>query len=289
MADKKVRIQVWTDIYYAKFVGIWRPEEDLPLDQDDPRPSQEQNIPYLFVLSTMYKGRQEVIGNSPIAPSQHPMHPDILKKNIRDMCYLFANEIGIFKPPTKAHSSMWLEKQTVGYQKIKEFDVVIRPAYGSMTLKALRDHLSGYDEEWLEQHYAMIQAEHPDDAAERDLDEYIYTPLEPADEPDQYISITKLIKVYEVTNPYLNNFPVTPEMAAESLPPGSEDHPLSKEETAKTNDAIATNDAELALLKKHDEMYDALEVKRTLTKEEVQAELIKDLKKKNGDQLGGEA
>lgn len=289
MADKKVRIQVWSDIYYAKFIGIWRPEEDLPVDLNDTRPSQEQNIPYVFVLSTMYKGREEIIGNNPIAPSQHPMPPQVLKKNIRHMCYIFANEIGIFQPPSKAHASMWLDKQTVGFQKFKEFDVVIKPAHGSMTLKDLRDHLNGYDEEWLRKHHAMITAEHPEDAAERDLGKYVYTPLEPIDEPQQFITVTKLIKVYEIENPYLNNFPITTIMAAESLPPGTEDAPLSKQEAAKTNDAIANNDVELALLKKHDEMYEALDIKRKLTKEEVQAELIKDLKRERGDKLGGEA
>jgi len=306
MADKKVRVQIWTDIYYAKFIGIWRPEEESPPDLNDPRPSQEQNIPYLFVLTTMYKPRDEVIGHSPIAPSQHPMHPSILKKNMRCMAYIFANEYGIFKPPTKAHATVWLAKQTVGYEKVKEYDMIVRPAAGAMTLKDLRDHLNRYDDKWLSEHFAMITAEHPDDSHSRfttHFDEYAYDPniteidtengapggeeILPEEDPIlQYLTITKVMPIYNIADPYINKFSVTPDTVDESLPPGTGNAPLSQGETGKSENAIATNDAELALLKKHDEMMEVMEVKRTLTKEEVQAELIKDLRKKAGEPLG---
>lgn len=312
MPSKNIRIQVWTNLYYAKFIGIWRPEEEAGQtpDPDDPRPGQEQNLPWLLVLSAIYKGRQEVIGNSPVAPSQHPMPPDFMKRFVRQISYLFANEYGIFKPPTKSHGAVFLEKQTVGYTKVKEVDVVVQSARGSMNLKELRDHLHGYEDEWLKQKQVLIIGENPDDTAKRQLDQYIYTPHEQGVpvldddgapvydangdqvftvQPDQYITITKIIDVYDMQNPYIKKGQVTTETIAESLPPGTEDAEISQDIIEETEEVIAADDAELELLKQIDKQKEeeqaaldseVAEVEEELTRDQVQQKTIADLKKR---------
>ncbi len=313
MAIKNIRIQVWTDLYYVKFIGIWHPEESSPPNVDDPRPGQEQNLPVLLVLSAMYKGRQEVVGNSPVAPSQHPMPPDFLKKYVRQISYIFANEHGLFKPPSKSHGAVFLEKQTVGYKLSKEINVAVTTARGSMNLKELRNHLNGYDDLWLEDRYAVVVGEHPDDAAKRQLEHSIYTPHESGMpvygtdglplmdedgepvltfEPDQYITITKIIDVYNMQNPYINKSQITTETIAESLPPGTEDAEISQEIIENTEDVISADDAELELLKQIDRQREeekaalaaeVTDVERDFTRDEIQQATIIDLRKQLAD------
>jgi len=315
MSSKTVRIQVWTDLYYVRFIGIWRPEEaegNEP-DPNDPRPLQQQNLPWLLVLSAIYKGREEVIGLNPVAPSQHPMPPEFMRRYIRQIAYMFANEYGICKPPSKAHSAIFLDKHTRGYKKVKEIDVQVMSSRGSMNLKELRDHLNGFEDEWLESKQALVIGEHPDDAAKRDLGMYRYTPHENGalitdddgvpildddgeqqytKQPDQYLTITKIINVYELQNPYINKSAVTSETIAESLPPGTEGAEISQEIIAQQEAAIAANDAELELLKQIDRMKEAEqnslnsevdEIEEELTRDQVQQAAISELKGRLGE------
>jgi|SaaInlStandDraft_4_1057021.scaffolds.fasta_scaffold07027_9 hypothetical protein len=296
---KNIKIQVWTDLFYARFIAIWRPEEEESFEtpMEDDRPDQEKHVPYLLVTSSIYKGREEVIGENPVATSQHPMPPEFLKQQIRHISYMFANEFGIFQPPSKALCDTFLAKQQVGYTKVKEIDVTVSPAQGSITLKDFRDSLGGYTDDELEAIQVMTIGENPDDAHSKGIDDYIYTPQQ--SETEQYIAINKLVNVYDMENPYIDNSIITEEAIENSLVPGTEESPLVQEDIAKAEDAIADNDADQALLETVDNMEESIpeetppteeetmtndtlatDVKTPLTKEEVQQETIKDLQSK---------
>jgi hypothetical protein len=287
---KNIKIQLWTDGYYAKTIAIWRPEEeaDYVAPENDTRSDQEINVPYYLVVSSVFEGRSEVVGNNPVAPSQHPMPADFLKQQVRHISYMFANEFGIFKPATKAVAKAWIAKQTVGYNMDKEMEVQVSPAQGSMTLKDFRDSLGAYTDTELEKIQVMTIGENPLDAAAKGISDYIYTPKDT--DTQQYISVTKLVSVYEVDNPYIDKGTITPETIENSTIPGTEDATITQEiiatqeaavaEDATAQETLATFDAMVA------ETSAVIEADPTLatdvvvepTKEEVLQQQIEDLK-----------
>ncbi len=248
MPGKNIKIQVWTDLYYAKFIAIWRPEEEegYVAPNPDPRPEQERNVPHLLILDSMYKGRDEVVGNNPVAPSQHPMPPDYMKRYIRHISYCFANGYGVFVPPNKAAAETFLAKQKVGYTMNKEIKVTVSPVQGSMTLKEFRDSLGVYTEEQLKKIKVRTLGEKPEDARANQLDDYIHsTSVTPT---EQYFTVTKLMNVYDLEDTTINNTPLSPSTITNGQPPGTINTPMGSAEAAKTTDAIATNDAEAAVM-----------------------------------------
>lgn len=290
MEKKNIKIEVLTDLYYARFIAIWRPEEedDYVAPTDDTRSDQEKNIPYLLVTSSIYKGRQEVIGNSPVVPSQHPMPKEFLKQQVRHISYMFANEFGIFQPPSKVHAESFLSKMRLGYKKVKELNVTVSPAQGSITLKDLRDSLAAYTDEELAAISVMTIGENSEDAYAKGLDNYIHTA--PQSTTQQYFSITKLANVYDMDNPYITvgNYP-SEEDIANSYAPGTEEDDMTIEQMELTEDAILDNDANLEILKTYDEMTEeeqmqsdtlATDTEIEYTKEEIQQQVIKNLQAK---------
>lgn len=288
--SKKIKIQVWTDLYYARFIAIWRPEEaeDYVAPEVDTRSDQEINVPYLLVTSSVFEGRSEVIGANPVAPSQHPMPAEFLEQQTRHISYMFANEFGIFKPATKAIANSFLAKMTVNYKLDKEIEVVVSPANGNITLKDFRDSLVGYTDTELEKIKVMTIGEHPDDAHAKGIEEYIHTPKETTTE--QYIAITKLTPVYELNDPYIDKSTITTDTIAAGTVPGTEDADMTIVGTEQSLDAIATNAAEQTTLETFDAMTEPLSTEDQMaadtaatvvvpepTKEEVQAQAIKDL------------
>lgn len=248
MDGKNIKIQVWTDLYYAKFIAIWRPEEesDYVAPVPDPRPEQERNVPHLLILDSMYKGRDEVVGNNPVAPSQHPMPPEYMKRYIRHISYCFANGYGVFVPPTKAAAETFLAKQKVGYTMNKEIKVTVSPVQGSMTLKEFRDSLEGYTAEQLKKIKVRTLGEHPDDAHANKLEDYIHTFQ--ASTTEQYFTVTKLMNVYDVEDTTINNTPLSPATITNGQPPGTLSTAMGAAEAGKTMDAIATNNADAAIM-----------------------------------------
>lgn len=248
MPGKNIKIQVWTDLYYAKFIAIWRPEEEsdyVALDPDT-RPEQERNIPHLFIIDSMYKGRDEVVGYSPVAPSQHPMPPEYMKRYIRHISYCFANGYGVFVPPNKAAAETFLAKQKVGYTMNKEIKVTVSPVQGSMSLKEFRDSLNGYTEEQLKKIKVRTLGENPEDARTNKLDDYIHTFQTSTTE--QYFTVTKLMNVYDTEDTTINNTPLSPSTIINGQPPGTLSTAMGAAEAAKTTAAIATNAADAAIM-----------------------------------------
>lgn len=245
---KNITIQVWTDNYYCRVIGIWRPHEEpgaTPTTALTPQENAKANLPRYIVLSSVYEPRIEVLGNNPIAPGQHPIPKEFLDDQTRQISYMFANDMGIFTPPSKQIAATFLAKQTNGYKMKKEIKREVRPANGTMTMKDLRDSLGKYSDEELEAMPVMILGENPKDADKRGLSEFIYTDRNGTPEQPsipQYITVTKITPVYELEDPYISNLPITEDHIEKSLPPGTADEPMSAEVTSGAI-ALAETDA----------------------------------------------
>ena len=244
---KNITIQVWTDNYYCRLIGIWRPhEEPDAIPEEDTTPINPQsNLPRYIVLSAVYEPRSEVLGNNPVAPGQHPIPKEFLDDQTRQISYMFANDMGIFTPPSKQAAASFIAKQTNGYKMKKEIKREVRPANGTMTMKDLRDSLGKYTDDELEAMPVMILGENPKDADKRGLSEFIYTDRNGTPEQPsipQYITVTKITPVYELEDPYISNLPITEDHIEKSLPPGTADEPMSAEVTSGAI-ALAETDA----------------------------------------------
>jgi len=289
--QKNITIQIWTDLYYCRVIGLWYPpapeptsikkqiktypsnalpEGDTVVGRPDkvvgalPEPTittvteevpaEYNDAPFMVVLSSMYKPRNEVHGGNPVAPGQHPIPKDFLEKQIRHISYLFANEFGIFQPETKALAQTFIAKQTISYKKIKELKMNVSPATGSMSLKELRDSIDQYTDE--EQHKIQVitVGEHPLDAAEKDIKKYIHTGKNIGDEIPRYITITKLTPVYTTNDPYIKKTSLPEVPADQSIAPGTEEVEISKEILNQTEMAIAEDDSNREALKTFDTM-----------------------------------
>jgi hypothetical protein len=273
---KNITIQVWTDNYYCRIIGIWRPsEEPGAVPETAPLPSEEIrepgtpaaatmiNLPRYIVLSSVYEPRREVMGNNPVAPSQHPIPKEFLDDQTRQISYMFANDMGIFTPPTKQAAASFLAQQTVGYKMKKEIKREVRPATGSMTAKDLRDSLNQYTDTELEGMPVMIMGENPKDSAKRGMETYQYIDKsqENLENPiPQYITVTKITPVYELEDPYLSISPIDSDIIEKSLPPGTEDAPMSQEGIESVTALAEEMDMNKSVLEVYDEMVAPKEV-----------------------------
>ena len=290
MAGKNIKIEIWTDLYYAKFIAIWRPEEEadyVPPVPDD-RPEQARNVPVLLIMDGMYEGRVEVIGASPVAPSQHPMPPEFMKRYVRHVAYCFANDFCTFTPPSKAAAETFLAKARVGYTLVKEMKATVSPAQGNISLKEFRDGLGAYTEEELKSIKVRTLGEHPDDAYAKDLGDYIHT-VEGQTVP-QYITVTKLLNVYDVADTTINNSQLDSGTVENGNAPGTLISPTVQAQAALTNDAIANNTADATIMASAAQMAAntgivtgsaVTPVPTPVTRDEAQQQTIKDLQSKN--------
>jgi len=285
MIKRNVKIEVWVDAYYARFIGIWYPEEELtptPMGEDV-RPDNERNLPKMVALTTIYQGRREVVGDNPIVPSQHPMPATFLQEQVRAISHMFANDIGVFQPSSKGQYSVLLSRLAVGFTKVKEMRVSITPPSASMTLLELKNSLSSFTDEQLHKIKVATTNENPLDVNKRGLIDCYHSI---ASEPfQQYITVSKLWNVYNVEDPYIHNsnLPSLDEAIVNIGP--SNGSPIAEAALNQTKNAIAKNDVALEMLKTIDRMVDEAGVKDIipeLTREQVQEEMIKHLKDKLG-------
>lgn len=270
---RNITIEVLNDLYYARFIATWRPEEEegyVPPEPDN-RPTQKKNVPYFLVLTTMFEGRNTEPGDNPLVTSQHPMPPTFLKSQIRHIAYMVANGLGIFQPPSLSHAATFLSKMKVGYTSVKEVKLTVSDVQSFTTLKVLKDKLDTYTDEQLTSVKVPVISENTIDAYNKGWDGTIHT--EADSDIQQYFSITKLSNIYDVDNPYIHNSNL-PEDIYDSYAPGTEDVYLSlMEQVADTKSATADNDADLEIQKVSDEISTGT----TPTLEEVQQQVIKNL------------
>lgn len=261
MESKNITIQIWTDLYYTRTIGIWypdAPEVEAPAFNEEPSTIKFNDAPYLIVLSGTFTPRQEVQGFNPIAPGQHPIPKDFLESQIRHMSYLFANEFGIFQPKSKAHAKTFIAKQTVSYKMDKEIELTVSPATGSMSLKDLRDSIDQYTEEEQREIKVITVGEHPKDADAKGIENFIHTQKQ--DGQRQYISVTKLTPVYEIENSYIDKTSLPADPAFASLPPGTDEAPLSQDIISGVAEARAEDASNREALETFDRMIEPVAV-----------------------------
>lgn len=282
---RNIKIEVWTDGYYARFIGIWYPEEEQSFDKPEveTRPEQLRNLPALAILTTSFKGRREVVGNNPVVPSQHPMPIEFLKEQTRGIAYMFANDIGIFQPESKAQASTLLSRMAVGFNKVKEMRIKVTPPEHSMTLFDLKNSLANFTDEQLKKIKVVSAVENPLDSAKKGFQSCIHTI---GDEIlPQFITVTKSLNVYDVENPYINNSNLPTLDDVKENQPGMEGNPIADKNLESTNNAIGKSEIELEMLKTIDKMVSeagAKDIIPDLNRKYVQKETIKALQKKLG-------
>lgn len=225
MESKNITIQIWTDMFYCRTVGIWYPST-----------LKDNEAPFVIVTSSMFEPREEVMGTSPIAPGQHPMPKEFMEQQVRHMSYLFANEFGIFQAPSKPLFKTFMAKQTTGYSMVKEFKMNVTPATGSITLEDLRNSIDQYSIEEQKRIQVMTVGEHPKDADAKHIDQFIHS--DKYDGIQQYISITKLVPVYNVDDTYIVNSHLPLDPLSQSFAPNTETHPLVQNELEKVSSVI---------------------------------------------------
>jgi len=280
---KNITIEVLNDLYYARFIATWRPEEEksyVPPEKDD-RPAQLKNIPYFLVLTSMYEGRSSN-GETPIVASQHPMPPEFLKTQIRHMAYMFENNLGIFQPPSLAHAATFLAKMKVGYTSVKELKLVVTDVQSYITLKDLKISLEKYTDKQLASIKIPVLNENTIDAYKKSLEGCIHHNIIDKD-IQQYFSITKLSNIYDVANPYINNSNLPIDLY-DSYPPGTKEVYIDlAKQIDTTKNAIANDIADLDTLKVADEMKEKAAITGVTepivvpTLDEIQKQTIKNL------------
>lgn len=288
-STKNITIEVLTDLYYSRFIAIWRPEEEpgyVPIENDT-RSIQQRNIPYLFVLSSMFEGRKEVSGFNPIVPSQHPMPPKFLKQQLRHVATMVSNGIGLFQPPSISHAETFLAKMRLGYTKVKTLKLTVSANQGYITLQELKTMLDKFTPEELNSIKVAMAGENSEDVYAKNLNEFIHT--DPITKSLQYISVTKLANVYNLKNTYMDNSILSVDKILDSYAPGTETADMTVNQIALTQNAIDKNEADLTVLKKIDEINSAssmetdtliIDVINEPTLSEIQRQIIIDLQKK---------
>jgi hypothetical protein len=130
--------------------------------------------------------------------------------------------------------------------KVKELKATVSPAQGNMSLKEFRDGLGVYTEEELKTIKVRTLGEHPDDAYAKDLGDYIHVTNGQA--TPQYITVTKLLDVYDVSDTSINNSQLDSSVIEEGYPPGTQSSPIVQEQIALTTNAIADNTADATIM-----------------------------------------
>lgn len=282
MESKKITVQVWTDLYYSRTIGIWYPpaptitEPSGPISPLEQKQEKPNDAPFIIVLSGMYQPRSEVLGNNPVAPGQHPIPKDFLQKQVRAVCTMFANNQGVFQPHSKATAKTFLAKQTISYKKIKEVKIDVSPVQGSITLKELRDSIDQYTEEEQNNMLVMTAGENPEDTKDKHIDKFIYSDKQ--ESTQQYITITKLNKDFYPVDPYIKKDTV-PSNPADALPPQTENAPASQPIINEMQNNAQTDAMNREALKTSDKMKDnttSTSPTPQPTREEVLEQMIKE-------------
>ena len=296
---KNIKIQLWQDSRYLRVIGLWYPDVEptqttqsiepilveQPINPNVPTEvqiPQDDSAPYIIVNSIGFEPRAEVMGGNPIAIGQSPVPKDIIENAVRNMSYLFANEISMFQPKTKALAKTFIAKQTVSYTMIKEVPMTVTPVQGAMSLKDLKDFINQFSDEEQKKIQVINNVEKPVTTAGKHIDEFIFG--DKTDQQSMYITVTKLDNIYETEDPYIRATQL-PENPKDSLTPGTEDAPMSKVITKNTVKAIDTDTIERETLKTFDDMTADETIETKPSREKVLEQLLLD---KNQELIDGD-
>lgn len=296
---KEINIQVWIDSTFIRTIGIWYP----PIDDTNTAPQEEsfnselidsttdtfetqeqvqpdvlpmeKGAPFIIVTSSMFDPRDETTGVSPIVVGQSSIPKAFLETTIRNMSYLFANEIGMFQPRTKAFADIFLTKQTFSYSLIKEEVMTVTPVQGSQSMKDLGDFINQFSVEEQEKMKVINNTEKPETTAAKHIEEFIFN--DKADGQSMYVTVTKLADIYETEDPYINMTQM-PENSTDALPPSLVGTPEGDAIVENAEAVIEADTAERETLEAHDNIVEDSESQEDEvkpTREESLEELLK--------------
>ncbi|RLC44330.1 MAG: hypothetical protein DRH57_09280 [Candidatus Cloacimonadota bacterium] len=307
---KDITIQVWIDSTFVRTIGIWYPpiadtktasaeEEsfnteliDTNVDtfeaMEEVQPEilpMEQGAPFIIVTSSMFDPRDETTGVSPIVVGQSSIPKAFLETTIRNMSYLFANEISMFQPRTKAFANIFLTKQTFSYTMVKEETMTVTPVQGSQTLKDLGDFINQFSVEEQEQMKVINNTEKPETTASKHIEEFIFG--DKVDGQSMYITVTKLADIYDTEDPYINMTQI-PENSTDALPPALVGTPEGDAIVENAEAVIEADTAERETLEAYDNIVEADEMteeSETEVIEPTREEALEELLKMKNQQL----
>jgi predicted Fe-Mo cluster-binding NifX family protein len=173
--NKSITIKIFNEIYYLKVVGIYYPEND--------------EGPEIAMISNMYKPK-EYLDNNNKTMNLYPIPKEIIEKMVRDICYMFQNNIGVYKTISKAHSQTFISKETHSMELLKEYNVILKSDVGSMTLQDLKNYIDNYSIEEQKRINIAITLENTFDVLDSEYSEYLFS--DKNDNQRQYIKLTKL-------------------------------------------------------------------------------------------------
>jgi len=298
---KDINIQIWMDSTFIRTIGIWYPpiidtkttpeDESFSSDvidssmdtfenQEEVQPDilpMEPGAPFIIVTSSMFDPRDETTGVSPIVVGQSSIPKAFLESTIRNMSYLFANEISMFQPRTKAFADIFLTKQTFSYTLIKEETMTVTPVQGSQSLKDLGDFINQFSVEEQEKMKVINNTEKPETTASKHIEEFIFG--DKIDNQSMYITVTKLADIYETEDPYINMTQM-PENSTDAIPPTLIDTPEGDAIVENAEVVIEADTAERETLEAHDNIVEANEIQESEdtikpTREDSLEELLK--------------
>ncbi len=279
---KNIKIQIWQDAAYIRVIGIWYPKIQDTSTLDEPQMIEppmetssetpmsmeespitevsipmEEGAPFLIVSSSTYEPRRETVGGNPVALGQSDMPIEYIESLIRNMSYLFANEIGMFQPNTKPLTNTFIAKQTFSYKMIKEVPMEVTPVQGAMSLKDLGNYINQFTEEEQRRIQVINNVEKPVTTDGKHIEEFIFN--DKNDKQAMYITVTKLHDIYETEDPYIKMTQLPTDPANESLAPGTAEAPNSEAALDLTKEAIEADDIEREALQTFDEMVNPSE------------------------------
>lgn len=291
---KEISIQIWIDSTFVRCIGLWYPPiantittkvketssselidndtNTFSLEEEKPQGlPMEPGAPFIIVTSSMFDPRDETQGTNPVVIGQSSIPKAFLETTIRNMSYLFANEISMFQPVTKAMANVFLTKQTFSYTLVKEETMTVTPVQGSQTLKDLGNFINQFSLEEQEKMKVINNTEKPETTAAKHIEEFIFG--DKIDNQSMYITVTKLADIYETSDPYINMTQM-PEDSTIALPPSLLDTPEGDTIIKNAEEVIEADTAEREILEAHDNIIEADEASKP-TREESLQELLK--------------
>jgi len=242
-----IRFQIYNKSFYSMAVGTYY----------DPN---NDNVPFVIVLPSAYKPREEVQGFNPIAPGQHPMPKEHIINQINNITFMFEKRMGMYQAENKARYKAFLAKQTNGYSIVIDQYIKLENIQGSISLLDLKRKLEGYsDETLLKTSVPIIEQNEREVRNIYNNVERYKLPIETINDNIQFpefISLTKYGPKLGLSDlyPYIKNSPLPENTLERNRIPGTEDALIVKISNQETIKALSKDEIYRKVLELYDEL-----------------------------------